>query len=148
MSTTVVAPKTRKIGVSQVRAVLEDIAIEHPDRVDRRATDGLPARYAARGGPNCLVAMVLDRLGFSVGILKALDAEHPTGELFRAGGVQVAESRHPALKRIDPTARALLQYVQNQQDRGQRWGRIVRDAFSSNRFFERWERERKPWLSV
>lgn len=136
----------RRIGVEDVRTVLNQIANEFPSRRDRRAEDGLPARYIDRGQPNCLVAMVLTRLGFSMGVLKALDQEYPVGELFHPG-VRVVESRHAALKKIAPSARALLQYVQDAQDAGQPWGKIIRDAFSTNPFLlPRIRRERKPWL--
>ncbi len=149
MSTTVISPRTRKISVGQVQRALEAVAREHPDRVDRRVTDGLPARYIDRGAPNCLVALVLTRLGYSTGVLKALDHEPPVGGICQSqGGVAVAESRHPALRRIDPAARALLDWVQRHQDCGQRWGAIVRDAFKTRPRWhaERRDRERRPWL--
>lgn len=136
----------KKIPVSRVVEVLEEIAAAEPDRVDPRAEDGLLPRYLDKGQPNCLVAKALSRLGFSRGVLRALDREHPTGELVDAG-VQVAESRHPALRKLDPTARALLQYVQQQQDRGLAWGRVTREALTPSRWFTRRDRERKPWLS-
>ena len=145
MLTTAVKTR-RRITVTAVREVLEEIARDYPWRQDRRVTDERPVRYVDFGQPSCLVAHVLIRLGYSVGVLRALDAEHRTGELFRAGGVKVAESRHPALRRIDPTARRLLQYVQDQQDRGEAWGRIVAAAFRPSRFFPRLDRERRPWL--
>lgn len=141
--------KTRKvkITVTAVRAALEQIATAFPARVDRRAADDLPARYVDQGAANCLVAKVLENLGFSLGILKALDAEHPVGDL-TAAGVRVAESRHPALRKIDPQAKLLLQWVQTRQDGGQAWGRIVADAFRTKSLweFESWDRKKRPWL--
>jgi len=137
----------RRITVAAVREALRAVADEEPDRVDRRAVDFLPARYIDGGRPNCFVALVLTRLGFSVGVLRALDEEHPTGELIHAG-VRVAESRHPALKKLDPVARQLLQYVQDCQDRGERWGRIVNDALTPNKWFgQLWDRRHRPWLT-
>jgi hypothetical protein len=142
-------PRTRarrRVSVSDIQRVLHEIASEEPDHADRRAVDGLPARYLDHGQPNCLVARVLHRLGFSIGVLRALDEEYPTGELVHSG-VEVGESRHPALKRIDPLALRLLQHVQSQQDRGERWGRIVKDAFTVRRAVAYWDRRNKPWLT-
>ncbi len=140
--------RARRVSVQAVTAALTAVVREHPKRADRRAVDGLPARYIDRGQPNCLVALVLLRLGFSVGVLRALDQEHPVGELCQAG-VKVAESRHPALKKIDPLARALLQFVQDGQDRGERWESIVADALSPTWWATgRRNRDRKPWLFV
>jgi hypothetical protein len=138
--------RSKKITVDVVHAALLEVVEEEPERRDRRAEDGLCARYMDQGQPNCLVAKVLLRLGYSTGVLRQLDREFPTGELCHAG-VRVVESRHPALRRIEPAALKLLQYVQDQQDRGHEWGAIVGDAFRRNRFFsDRWYRERKPWL--
>jgi hypothetical protein len=146
-TTTATTTRERKrIAVQDVRAVLEQIAAECPQRRDRRAEDGLPARYIDKGKPNCLVAIVLLRLGFRSTILRALDEEYPVGELFHAGA-RVQESRHPALKKIAPSARALLQYVQDAQDNGLPWGTIIKSAFSTNPFLlPRFNRARKPWL--
>ncbi len=136
----------RRITVAAVSDVLRSIVAEHPGRCDRRATDGLPARYIDRGQPNCLVAMVLVRLGFSTGVLRALDQEHPVGDLCQPG-VKVAESRHPALRKIDPLARQLLQHVQDLQDLGCRWDDIVSRALTPARWtMTRFDARRKPWL--
>ncbi len=136
---------TKKITTETVTRVLAQIVEADPDHVDPRTSDGLMPRYVHRGRPNCLVATVLSRLGFSLGVLRALDEEYPTGEL-RHAGVQVATSRHPALRRIDPAARALLAHLQRQQDRGWAWGRIVRDALTPARFFAGRDRRERPWL--
>lgn len=145
--TVTATPVKRKIRVDDLERVLKEIASADPDHVDRRADDGLLPRYVEDGKPNCLVAKALHKLGFSIGVLKALDREHPTGELVDAG-VQIAESRHPALKKIDPLAKQLLKYVQDQQDRGRSWGKVVNDAFATRYLglTGRWERQRKPWL--
>ncbi len=135
-----------RITVNAVRAALEEIAAAHPARVDRTADPDQPARYVKRGAPNCLVAMALAKLGFNVGVLGALDAEHPAGDLFSAG-VRVAESRHPALRKVDDQAKALLQWVQDQQDAGKSWGRVVAAAFKPRRLWPRaWDMRRRPWL--
>lgn len=136
---------SRKITVDDVKTALETVALTDPDHIDRRAAEGLPARYIDRGKPDCLVARSLAKLGFSTGVLKALDQEHPVGEILHAG-VRVEESRHPALRKIDPLALRLLQYVQDQQDNGQRWGRIVADAFSTSVWRTPFDHRRKPWL--
>lgn len=136
----------RRIDVPLVRIVLEQIAAEEPEHRDGRITDGLCARYIHQGQPNCFVARVLDRLGFSIGVLKALDAKLPIGEMVHTG-VRIEESDHPALRRLTPNARQLLAFVQRQQDRGWAWGKIVRDAFSLDPWvLPRWNRQRKPWL--
>lgn len=136
----------RRIDVEQVRAALEEIAAQEPDQRDPRVQDELPNRYLDRGRANCFVARVLLRLGYQTSILKALDDEYRIGQPFHAGA-RIGESRHPALAKLTPTARRLLQYVQDAQDSGQAWGRIVRDAFTAERWLlRRWVRERKPWL--
>lgn len=143
--------RRKRITVAMVRAALVDIAARNPRRVDRRddhrVDAELPTRYAGRGGPACLVAQVLTRLGFTLGQLKALDAEHPVGELFTAG-VRVTESRHPALRRLDDNAKALLQWVQDKQDAGHQWGRIVADAWRPRSVWKlaRFDRRHRPWL--
>jgi hypothetical protein len=138
--------RQKKITVAQVRAALEDIARQHPRRVDQPAGEELPARYVAVNRPACLVANVLVRVGFNLGQLKALDAEHAVGDLF-AAGVRVAESRHPALRKLDDNAKALLQWVQDKQDAGQQWGRIVTEALRPRAsWLARWDRRKRPWL--
>ncbi len=146
MSITAVRPRN-VVSVAQVRAVLEGIAEEYPWRRDQRQREEHPPRYVEWGKPNCLVAMALLRLGFSLGLLRALDAEHPVGDLFQPG-VRIAESRHPALARLDPAALALLAHVQEAQCRGRSWGRIVRDAFARSKWFPGRDLERKPWLTI
>lgn len=136
-----------KITVEAVKEALVDIVSDAGHVADPRAENEQPARYLSGGQPNCLVAHVLKRLGFSIGILRALDREHAVGNISHSG-VQVAHSRHPALKKIDDKALALLQYVQNKQDAGMRWGRIVADAFTPGPWYSRFSKERcKPWLS-
>lgn len=139
--------KPKRVTVPIVRAALEEVAWRYPFRVDIRALAEVPARYVDHGTPACLVAHILERLGYSVGILSALDAEHPVGDFFHTG-VRIEEARHPALRRIDDNARALLAWVQAQQDRGRRWGAIVRDAFRAKRLWvrARRDREQRPWL--
>ncbi len=137
--------RRRRIDVADVMTALETVVAEDPNHVDRRAKDGLPARYVDRGAPNCLVARVLAELGFSLGVLRSLDQEHPTGDLFHVG-VRVQDSRHAALRKIDPLAMRLLAFVQTAQDRGEKWGAIARNAVTPDRWFPKRDRERKPWL--
>lgn len=141
------APGRRhRITAAEVRTALEDVADTDPRHIDQPAGAGLPARYIANGRPDCLVARVLVRLGFSVGVLRALDEEYPVGELC-APGVHLAESRHPALRKLDPLALRLLDYVQNQSERGVPWGRIVARTFATTmRVPIVWKRNR-PWLA-
>lgn len=141
-----VLPRHRNITVAAVRAALFDVAGRNPRRVDPLAVDGEPTRYVVKGRPSCLVAAVLHRLGYSTAVLRSLDHEHPTGEIARIG-VPVSESRHKKLNRIEPAARALLQYVQDAQDRGKTWGAVVDAAFRRSRWrSEGYLRQRKPWL--
>lgn len=133
-----------KITVEAVKTALEQVVAAEPGRVDKRVQNEQPPRYVANGKPFCLVAKVLARLGFSVGVLHALDREHPLGAL--NSGVQIAESRHPALKKIDDRAIQLLQYAQKKQDSGLPWGFILREAFTPPSRFSFRERH-KPWLS-
>lgn len=136
----------RKISVTDVRTALVEVVSEDPEHADPRVVDDLPPRYIAQGEPVCLVAKVLTRLGFSVGVLKQLDTEPRIGDILHKG-VKVAESRHPALRKIDPVALRLLAYVQDQQDRGQKWANIVGEAFNRSRYLPvRWDQKRKPWL--
>ncbi len=153
MSITVAAPNIRTnprnvviITVARVREILTEIVEEHPLRRDARLKPDERPRYVEWGHPNNLTAMLLLRLGFGLGVLTALDAEHPVGDLF-VPGVLVAESRHPALNRLEPAARDLIAYLQTQQHRGRAWGAIARDAFNLNRFwFPGRDRRTKPWM--
>ncbi len=146
MSTTTTRKSITRVTVEEVRELLELIASSDPKHVDESHHDGDLPRYVVDDRPDCLVARVLAELNFSVAVLRQLDNEHPTGELVRAGA-RVAESRNPALRRIEPAARALLQYVQDRQDRGVAWGKAVRAALTRRIFhLERFDRERRPWL--
>lgn len=138
----------RRITVDVVRDVLREIAAEEPDRCDARTELESGPRYIHSGHPSCLVARVLYRLGFSAGVLRAMDREYPTGELVEPGA-RIAESRHPALRKIDPTAKQLLQWVQDKQDQGLAWGVVVRQAFDVSRLsIWAWDRRRRPWLYI
>ena len=142
--------KTRatKIDVNAVRTALNTVASRDPYHKDRRAKDNLPARYLDQGKPNCLVAEILIELGFPTTLLRDLDRERPVGALHR-DGVDIAESRHPALRRIDPVALQLLQYCQRMQDRGFIWMYIAEDAFKiSGWTTTKWQLRRRPWLAA
>jgi hypothetical protein len=137
----------RRISAATVRAALESVVADHPHRADRRTIDTRPRYVRADGRPACLVAEVLTRLGFSTGVLKALDEEHPTGNILDTG-VTLTESGHPALKKLHRDALLLLGYVQARQEQGVRWGRILRDAFQPRRLFRRRrDRRSRPWLT-
>lgn len=139
--------RAKRIDVRAVRQALDTVARRDPYRKDRRVKDGLPARYIDQGQPNCLVAAVLVELGFPTTLLRDLDRERPVGALFSAG-VDIAESNHPALKRIDPVARQLLQYCQRRQDSGYLWQYIAEEAFQGNGWLTtKWNLRKKPWLA-
>lgn len=134
----------RRVSVSSVRDALRAVAADYPGRASRCRAAGLPARYVRRGAPDCLVALVLSRLGFSTGVLTALDEEHPVGALVESG-VTIVESRHPALAKLDPLARQLLAYVQDRQDAGKPWDSIAAEALRPALFLRS---RRKPWLTT
>ncbi len=137
----------RRITVTQVRDLLEIIASSEPGRVDRRRDEDPPSlRYTRDGRPHGLVARVLAELGFGMAILDALDAEHPLGDLFNVGA-PVATSRHPALRKLDPHARALLAFCQERQDSGATWSRILLAATRKPRWWSFGADHRnRPWL--
>lgn len=145
-TTVLTGVRKSKIGVDLVRAAMNEIVVTAPTHVDHRATDGLPARYVEHGQPVCLVAKILVRLGYSVAVLKELDREYPMGEIIHAG-VQIGRSRHPALRKLSPEALALLQFLQDQQDRGLSWGRIAVKAFQSKgMMLAKFDKRERPWL--
>lgn len=112
----------RRITVDDVAAALDAVARERGRRTDDRVERKLAPRYVEHGQPCCLVAVVLHRLGFTIGQLKQFDAESGPG----GGGIILSQSRHPLLKRIEPLARQLLVYVQRRQDMGgEDWPQIV-----------------------
>jgi hypothetical protein len=137
--------KPSRITVALLREALEEIVAEQPEWVDERPALELPPRYVTHGQPACLVARVLTRMGYSIGILRALDLEFRQGEIATAG-VRIVESRHPALRRLEPQARLLLEFVQRGQDRGFTWGHIIQSAFTPSRFGRRFDMRRRPWL--
>ncbi|MGY2119541.1 hypothetical protein ACW9HR_37130 [Nocardia gipuzkoensis] len=64
-------------------------------------------------------------MGFSVGVLRALDSEAKT-PADRAGSTLVlSDWKHPILNRFTPPARALLESLQRHQDRQLPWARVV-----------------------
>lgn len=117
----------RRIGLDAVREVLREVAAAHPQRVDPRVRRGLAPRYCEHGQPACLVAVVLARLGWTPRQLRQLDREDLTPSAGSVGGIQLAGSRHPLVRRIDPIALRMLDEVQRQQDRGGwfTWSRVV-----------------------
>lgn len=130
------------ITVTDVAGVLTELASTAPEHADPPA-EHAPARYLVAGKPNCLVAKVMARLGFSTTVLRALDREHAIGNVIHPG-VRLSESRHPALRALDARTLALLQHIQDCQDAGQRWGAIARKAFSPAPWFL--PERSKPWL--
>lgn len=102
------------ITVAQVKQTLSELAAEQGGHVDARVARQLAPRYVEHGQPCCLVAVILYRLGFKVPQLRQLDAEPG----MKGGGVQFGKSGHPLMKRIEPDARTLLDYLQVNQDSG------------------------------
>lgn len=118
------------ITVEQVKTTLAAVAGEDGEHQDARASRRLEPRYVEHGEPCCLVAVVLHRLGFTVAQLRQLDTEAGTA----GGGIVFRESRHPLLKRIDPAARPLLAYIQDEQDAGRPWAEVADRALQRGRF--------------
>ncbi len=138
-----------RIPLAVIAAAVKRVCAAAPTRVDRRPKDGLPPRYMVDGVPVCLVAKVLHELGFTAGQIHALDREFAPGELVHAG-VRIEESRHPALRRLDPLGVQLLAYVQRGQDRRWSWGEVARAALTVPRLrvWATWAHRGKPWLKA
>ncbi len=147
MTTTVQGPRPKTITVTDVKAALDRVVDADPGRTDRRIEDHLNPRYLDHGKPTCLVALLLIELGYRTALLRDLDREHAVGHLATVG-VRINESRHPALKRLDPNARRLLQYLQNRQDRGHCWDYIAEQAFGPKGVWTSTNHDRRsrPWL--
>ncbi|ASU81532.1 hypothetical protein CDO52_00875 [Nocardiopsis gilva YIM 90087] len=107
-----------RIDHHAVIRVLHAIAADDPDRVDpRAATRG--CRYVSHGHPQCLAAEVLVRLGVPVRSVAQLDREQ------RGRPIELAASKHPAVRSLTGPARELLDFVQSIQDGGRTWGDAV-----------------------
>ncbi len=143
---TITTTRSRTINVASVKAICDTIEAENGLQQDPRAIDGRPLRYIDQGKPGCLVAVILHRLGMPIAVLRSLDRERPLGAV-TTSGVKIAESRHPWLRRLDPKARALLEYLQDVQDRGFSWRRAIREAFNPNPLRRLFTARRRPWLS-
>ncbi|MEU2043680.1 hypothetical protein [Nocardia niwae] len=146
------SPRVRRcrFDVADIHAVLEAVVFADPHRRDHYVATGHAPRYVVAGHPCCLVAAVLWELGFSLGVLRALDRESkdPTG---RAGGtIELSGSQHPILKRFTPAARALLESLQRHQDRKQPWAKVVADACGRDPHWldQRHHREGRPWMPL
>ena len=124
-------PKNQKIDVPDVRAALDLVVAEQPDRKDRRAANRLEPRYVEDGAPACLVAAVLHRLNFTLGLLKSLD--HEAGR--HGGGVVLSDSKSPIRRRFTPEAWALLAFLQKENDRRGTWEQARREAFSVDSYW-------------
>jgi hypothetical protein len=147
VTATTKAARPKTITVADIKTALDHIVAEAPDRTDRRIEDHLNPRYLDHGQPTCLVALLLIALGYRTALLRDLDREHSVGHV-AATGVRIAESRHPALKRLDPKARTLLQFLQTRQDRGMCWDYIAEQAFKPRHLWTlpSTDRRARPWL--
>lgn len=112
--------------LDRVRAVLQQVADQDPDRVDRRAETGsMACRYTEHGQVACLAAHVLHRLGFSYERLRTLD---------RAANGSPVELRSSGLgTNFTPDAFELLCKIQAKNDLGRAWGRIARELTDPDR---------------
>jgi len=147
VNTTERAPLPKTVTAADVKHALDRVVDDDPARTDRRIEAHLNPRYLDQGQPTCLVAELLIELGYRTALLRDLDREHSVGHV-AATGVRIHESRHPALKRLDPKARRLLQFLQNRQDRGQCWDFIAEQAFRPKPVWTlpRIDRRDRPWL--
>lgn len=126
-----------------VAGILARLVAENPDRVDVRAKELAP-RYVQHGHPNCLVAVLLDRMKVSLGVLKMLDVETRG-----TGGVILWDTRHAIRKRFTPAAWELLAALQFCNDQGWTWACARRNVFSETAWIgRRWNRDNvgRPWL--
>lgn len=126
-----------RYDVDAVRAVLDQVAAEHPDKVDRRPDGGLHPRYIEHGRPACLVAVILTRLGVSKGKLRQLDQEDR----------RVGESADPLWRRFTRDARGLLHYLQSQNDGAETWSQARRAAFRIHPYLHRRFARPGPWCT-
>lgn len=115
-----------KIDVPEVLDVLRQVAAERPDHVDERSTvcGAVVPRYVVHGEPQCLVAVVLVRLGISPRAVAQLDRQRRSGE----ASIRFAYSDQPIARRFTRSARALLDRVQALQDGGWSWGQTVQQV--------------------
>lgn len=112
------------IGLAEVKHALNAVAAEEPQHVDDRVERGLSPRYVEHGKPCCLVAVVMYRLGISLGMLRQLDREqHEPGT--SGGGIVLRQTRSPIVGRFSPLAWDLLCEAQARQDRGFAWRDVV-----------------------
>lgn len=133
--------------VESLRPLLRDLAVEFAGCYDERARKGQLSRYLHAGEPGCLIAVVLTRLGFSVGVLGELDREASQRRTPNAG-VRINASRHPIHGRFDRKALWLLDYLQQQQDACRSWDEAIRSAFCAPDWVHPAAITRtKPWLS-
>jgi hypothetical protein len=112
-----------KKTVSDVFRILDELVADNPERVDRRSQglDQPPLRYVENGQPNCLVAVLLHRLGVSVGVLRQLDRE---GGKF-GGGILLWATEHAIRRRFTKPAWLLLDALQGVNDLGCTWKRCA-----------------------
>lgn len=110
-----------RIKIEETLRVLDALAEEFPDRVDPRSQTQ-SARYTCQGQAACLVAVALERMGFSVDSIKLLDREH------QGRPVEFAASQHPIAQRLDRPSRELLDRLQQYQDSGARWGWAIQQG--------------------
>ncbi|MGW5220958.1 hypothetical protein ACWEQA_24125 [Nocardia sp. NPDC004085] len=120
--------RRRRFDVADIQTVLVAIVSADPDRRDQHVATGHTPRYVVAGRPCCLVAVVLSELGFSLGVLRALDRESRQPTRRAVTTIELSESEHPILNRFTPAARALLELLQRRQDRRQPWAQVVSDA--------------------
>lgn len=129
--------------VQDVREALDAAAQAHPERVGLRTAQGRKAGfYAYHGKPCCLVGDILLRLGFSMGLIKALDNQEEGGPvLFRNSGLH---------RRFEPLAFEMMCCIQKINDRGHTWARVREDVLTIDSYWGRHGREARyvgrEWL--
>lgn len=135
------------ITVNDLDLLLRPMITEFAGVTDPRARAKQPPRYLHAGEPGCLVAVILARAGISTGVLKELDRELAERRSPNAG-IQFRNTKHPVLRRFDPTAVALLHYLQVQNDRAYCWDYAIQSAAARPAYMHPMVlRRTKPWLS-
>lgn len=133
----------KKHNSFDVLLVMDEVVTENPGRTDRRIGELAP-RYVDQGQPNCLVAVILARMGISLGVLRQLDREQ-----WGAGGIILWATEHSIRRRFTTAAWELLSALQFCNDIGDPWTKAAEKVRNPEVWLSRrWDarNEGRPWL--